>query len=316
MSSPLTPAAFIDHWSKAEANERANSQSFLLGLTQLLGVPPPSHNHADGYSFEYPVKVPGSQSTNFLDLYRRAHFVLESKQFTAQKLEQSALELAALQAGAISSAKKSGPVRGTGSWDDAMIRAKGQAERYVRSLPAEEPNPPFILVCDVGHSFEVYADFTQAGKAYLPFPDPRTFRIQLKDLEREDIRGRLRLIWTNPAALDPAKVSAEVTREIAGYLAELAKSLEQEKHEPEIVAQFLTRCLFCMFAEDVGLIPDHAFTELLNSVPADGTGFPELLSTLFREMNTGTGKEHLRRPAQKAAAVQWRPCLPMTPCCP
>lgn len=59
MSTVLTPAAFIDHWSKAEANERANSQSFLIGLTQLLGVPQPSHNHADGYSFEYPVKVPG-----------------------------------------------------------------------------------------------------------------------------------------------------------------------------------------------------------------------------------------------------------------
>ncbi|MCF7789838.1 MAG: hypothetical protein K9N47_27190 [Prosthecobacter sp.] len=291
MSQPaLTPAAFIDHWSKAEANERANSQSFLIGLTQLLGVPAPSHNHADGYSFEYPVKVPGGTSTNFLDLYRRGHFVLESKQFTAQKLEQSALELAAIDAGTLAQQKKSGPVRGTGSWDDAMIRAKGQAERYVRSLPAEEPNPSFILVCDVGHSFEVYADFTQAGKAYLPFPDPRTFRIQLKDLEREDIRERLHLIWTNPTVLDPAKVSAEVTREIAGYLAELAKSLEQEKHDPEVVAQFLTRCLFCMFAEDVGLLPDHAFTELLQSVPGDGTGFPELLSTLFREMNTGTGK--------------------------
>lgn len=291
MSHPaLSPAAFIDHWSKAEANERANSQSFLIGLTQLLGVPAPSHNHADGYSFEFPVKVPGGNSTNFLDLYRRAHFVLESKQFTAQKLEQSALELAAAEAGTLAQQKKSGPVRGTGSWDDAMIRAKGQAERYVRSLPADEPNPPFILVCDVGHSFEVYADFTQAGKAYLPFPDPRTFRIQLKDLERDEIRERLRLIWTNPTVLDPAKVSAEVTREIAGYLAELAKSLEQEKHDPEVVAQFLTRCLFCMFAEDVGLLPDHAFTELLQSVPGDGTGFPELLSTLFREMNTGTGK--------------------------
>ncbi len=164
-ASTLSPAAFIDHWSKAEANERTNSQSFLIGLAHILGVPLPSNTHADGYSFEYPVKVPGGTSTNFLDLYRRAHFVLESKQFTAQKLEQSALETAAIEAGALAAQKKSGPVRGTGSWDDAMIRAKGQAERYVRSLPAEEPNPPFILVCDVGHSFEVYADFTQAGKA-------------------------------------------------------------------------------------------------------------------------------------------------------
>ena len=45
-----------------------------------------------------------------------------------------------------------------------------------------EPNPPFLLVVDVGHSFEVFADFTQAGKAYLPFPDPRTFRIRLEHL--------------------------------------------------------------------------------------------------------------------------------------
>ncbi len=282
------PEAFIEHWSKAEANERANSQSFLIGLTHLLGVPQPSNSHFDGYSFEYPVKVPGAETTNFLDLYRRGCFVLESKQFTAQKEEQSTLQLTALKAGAVADKKKSGPVRGTGGWDDAMLRARGQAERYVRSLPAEEPNPPFIIVCDVGHSFEVYADFTQAGKAYLPFPDPRTFRILLKDLANEEVRERLRLIWSNPFALDPAKVSADVTREIAGYLAELAKSLEQAGHDPEVVAQFLTRCLFCMFAEDVGLLPERSFTELLNSLPADGTGFVSIVRTLFREMNEGT----------------------------
>ena len=52
---PATPEAFIDYWTRAEANERANSQASLLGLTHLLGVPPPSNSHADGYSFEYPV---------------------------------------------------------------------------------------------------------------------------------------------------------------------------------------------------------------------------------------------------------------------
>lgn len=286
----MLPEVFINHWAKAEANERANSQPFLLGLTQLLGVDPPSNSHADGYSFEYPVKVPGTSNTNFIDLYKRSHFVLESKQYTAKKEEQSMLQLAALKAGVVEEKKKSGPLRGTGAWDDAMLRAKGQAERYVRSLPAEEPNPPFLLVCDVGHTIEVYADFTQNGKAYLPFPDPRTFRIRLKDLAKEKIRERLHLIWTNPTSLDPSKVSADVTREIAGYLAELAKSLEQAGHEPEVVAQFLTRCLFCMFAEDVGLLPERSFTDLLASVPGDGTGFEDLLGTLFREMNHGTGK--------------------------
>ena len=171
-----------------------------------------------------------------------------------------------------------------------MIKARGQAERYVRALPTDEPNPPFIIVVDVGHSFELFADFSQAGKAYLPFPEPRSFRIRLKDLENAEIRERLRLIWTDPAALDPARKSTDVTREVSSHLAALAKSLEEAGHLPEIVAQFLTRCLFCMFAEDVELMPKESFTTLLHSLPPDATGFQEVVQQLFREMNTGTGK--------------------------
>jgi hypothetical protein len=106
-----------------------------------------------------------------------------------------------------------------------MIKARGQAERYVRALPPSEPNPPFLLVVDVGHNFEVFADFTQAGKAYLPFPDPRTFRIRLEHLADEKVRERLKLNWPHPSALDPALQPADVTREISAHLAELAKSL-------------------------------------------------------------------------------------------
>ena len=284
-------SGFIAHWSAASPSERANSQAFLLELCDLLEVPAPDNHPAHGYFFEYPVTEhhsDGSKSTGRIDLYKRECFVLESKQFQEAKAEASQLELAAEDAGVTAAKKSSQPVRGTEAWDDAMIKARGQAERYVRALPND--NPPFILVVDVGHTFEIFADFTQAGKAYLPFPDPRTFRIRLEQLRDEKIRERLRLIWTNPAALDPALQSADVTREISGHLAELAKSLEKSKHEPEVVAQFLTRCLFCMFAEDVGLLPDRSFTELLESIPANGDGFQEVMQQLFREMNTGTGK--------------------------
>ena len=57
-----------------------------------------------------------------------------------------------------------------------------------------------------------------------------------------------------PHTLDPARRSAQVTREVAKLLAQLAHTLEQ-RHPPEHVAAFLTRCLFSMFAEDVGLLP-------------------------------------------------------------
>ncbi len=282
---------FIKHWSAASASERSNSQPFLKELCDLLEVPHPDNHPSAGYFFEYPVTEPhadGTTSQGRIDLYKRTCFVLESKQFQEARAEATELELAAEEAGVIARKKSSQPVRGTGAWDDAMIKARGQAERYVRALP--DDNPPFIVVVDVGHTFEIFADFTQAGKAYLPFPDPRTFRIRLADLADAKIRERLRLIWTDPAALDPARVSADVTREVSAHLAELAKSLEQAGHEPEVVAQFLTRCLFCMFAEDVELLPKDSFRELLESISADGAGFEQLVQQLFREMNTGTGK--------------------------
>jgi hypothetical protein len=285
--------AFIARWASASASERANSQPFLCELCALLEVARPDPVRETGYAFEHDVTEhhpDGSTTKGRIDLYKRGCFVLESKQFQAAKAAATQLELAAQEAGVIEKKKSSQPVRGTGAWDDAMVKARGQAERYVRALPAIEPNPPFLLVVDVGHSFEVFADFTQAGKAYLPFPDPRTFRIRLEHLADEKVRGRLKLIWTQPSALDPARQSADVTREISAHLAELAKSLEEAGHKPRVVADFLTRCLFCMFAEDVGLLPERSFTDLLNSLPADGNCFTEQVEQLFREMNSGTGK--------------------------
>ena len=289
-TTPNPAEVFIERWSRAEASERANAQQFLIELADLLEVPRPSNTHADGYTFEYPVKIPlgdGSFADGRLDLYRSGCFVLEAKQYADPESKSDTARVME-QAGVYLPARKSGPLRGTGAWDDAMLKARGQAERYARSLPASEPTPPFLLVVDVGHSIEVFADFTQAGKAYLPFPDPRSFRIRLADLAVREIRERLRLIWLDPLALDPAKISAAVTREIAGYLATLAASLEKSGHPPRLVAEFLTRCLFCMFAEDVGLLPTDGFLHLLESLRDHPEGFVPKLRTLFAEMQTGT----------------------------
>ena len=58
-STTRTPAdTFIERWSRAEASERANAQLFLSELSDLLEVPRPSNTHADGYTFEFPVKIP------------------------------------------------------------------------------------------------------------------------------------------------------------------------------------------------------------------------------------------------------------------
>lgn len=70
-----------------------------------------------------------------------------------------------------------------------MKAAYEQALRYVRALPASEPRPPFILVVDVGHCFDVYSNFAGVGDNYVPFPDSGHYRFFLPALAKPELRA-------------------------------------------------------------------------------------------------------------------------------
>jgi hypothetical protein len=142
-------------------------------------------------------------------------------------------------------------------------------------------------VVDVGNVIEIYAEFTRSGATYTPFPDPRSHRIPLGDLKRADVRATLRAIWTDPDSLNPARISARVTREVSNQLAQLAKSLEAAGHRPDHVAGFLTRCLFSMFAEDVELLPKGSFLGVLERFRSDPPTVMNMLRILWTDMDHG-----------------------------
>src|SRR6185437_16090666 len=233
----------------------------------LLDLPTPepatANERDNAYVFERRVDFrhgDGSETRGYIDLYRRGCFVLEAKDV-----------------------RESSDRR----YDDSMLRARSQAENYARALPASEGRPPFVVVVDVGRTLELYSEFSRSGATYTPFPDPRNHRIALAELRREDIRERLRKLWLAPLSLDPARESARVTREIAARLAELARSLERAGHAPETVAQFLMRCLFTMFAEDVRLLPADSFRDLLIRYKDQPDVAMRMLGALWHDMDTG-----------------------------
>ncbi|MEO9297729.1 class I SAM-dependent DNA methyltransferase [Devosia alba] len=172
-----------------------------------------------------------------------------------------------------------------------MRSAYLQAVDYTRHLPVEHGYPPFVILVDVGHVIELYADFSGQGKNYAQFPDAQSFRISMDDLRDPAIQARLKAVWTDPHSLDPAKKSAEVTRDIAGRLAKIAKNLEG-KHDARDVAEFLMRCLFTMFAEDVGLLPEKLMVELLGKLVDNPAAFPLAMESLWQTMNTGGFEPH------------------------
>ena len=295
---PLTPLApvdsaatqaFIARWAGTTASELATAQSFVMELCELLGVAKPHATAEQDYMFERPVTFShgnGSTSAGRIDCYRRGHFVLEAKK---------------LKAGAH-----------TKGFDDGLLRARSQGEAYARALPAAEGRPPFVLVVDVGTVIEVYAEFSKSGATYTPFPDPRSHRLALADLAKPEVQERLRRIWVDPDSLNPARISAQVTRGVAALLAELARSLEGggEKYKqnvplahaskplvaPETVAAYLTRCLFCMFAEDVELLPKGSFQGLLQTHRDDPATLQQMLRILWTDMDTGGFSAALAKP--------------------
>lgn len=282
--------AFIERWKSSGAAERANCQPFLSELCDVMGVGRPDPASPDdagnAYVFERAVTFrhgDGSTSAGRIDLYKRGCFVLEAKQGVDRRDRTDE----GLASGAAPPGRRGSGVRGTRGWDDAMMRARGQAEAYAKALPVEEGWPPFLVIVDVGHSIELWADFSRTGKHYTQFPDASSFRITLDQLRLPGTRDRLRRVWTEPLALDPARHSARVTRDIADSLARLAKSLEAAGHAPKSVAEFLMRCLFTMFAEDVELLPKGSFRRLLESLKGAEDKFPPLARSLWETMDRG-----------------------------
>ncbi len=210
------------------AAERANFQSYVTELCEALGVSRP-RPRGSGYEFEYPVTTTdrrtGKDTTNWIDLYRQDSFILEAKHTGAAEAGE----------------------------DRAMGRAYGQAKGYAGDV-AHGP-PPYLMVMNVGRTLLVWDRWS--GN-YGGLNAAR--RIDLRTLwQRADDIEFLRAVWENPASLNPAIRGRAVTREVAERLAKLSASLEGRGMDGERVARFLMRCMFTMFAEDVGLLPDKPF---------------------------------------------------------
>ena len=283
--------AFIAKWKNVPGTERSCAHSFIIQLCHLLGVPAPNDLKAGDrdYSFERTVLFKHQDGTahwGMIDCYRRGCFVLEMKQ-SRKRLATS-----------------ENPKKLAGSWSDSgerrMENARAQAEGYARAL---DEWPPFLVNVDLGRTIELWSGFKRNGKGYTQFPDRDSYRISLDDLRDPEIRARLAAVWMDPMSLDPSRKILAATTEIAGLLARFVRTIRERaphgadgKIDPvtrasrdKEVALFVMQCLFAMFADSVGLLPDRCFSALLERYREDQAA-PRLhltMTKLFREMDTG-----------------------------
>ena len=267
--------SWLDKWQNSHGNERANYQTFFQDWCIALGVesPPPKGNiEDDPYCFDKEIKFVHSDrenTTKFADFYKAGHFLTEAKQ------------------GGNSSGKGTAK-RGTEGYRKAIEKAFYQVRAYAQQL---DNKPPFLITCDIGTHFELWMSFSGNYGGY-----GAREKIELVDFLKPEVFDRFVLIFTDPQQLNPDRYRARVTREVAKDLAELAQWLEQQNLDSQQAAQFLMRCIFTMFAEDVKLLPEELFTKgLTERWISHPHKFKSEIETLWQTMNTGGmfGFEHI-----------------------
>jgi type II restriction/modification system DNA methylase subunit YeeA len=249
---PLSLAEFVTRWKASTLTERAAAQSHFIDLCEVLHQPHPAaaDQTGDSYTFEKGVSLTKG-GKGFADVWKRGYFGWEYK----------------------------------GKHKD-LKAAYLQLNDYREDLE----NPPLLVVCDQ-NLFEVHTNFTGTR--------PHVYRFTLDDLLTNAPTAScalppldvLRDAFTDPEQLRPERAAARVTESAAAEFAKLATSLEQRgpnqpKPDPQAVAHFLMRLLFCLFADSIGLLPDHIFRQMIELNRATPNKFTPKLRQLFAAMST------------------------------
>ena len=139
-------------------------------------------------------------------------------------------------------------------------------------------NPPLLVVCD-RLTIRIHTQFNGHPS--------ETHTVLPHELAQPEKLALLRRVWLDPESFRPKKTSRDITEAAAKSFATLADGLRRRGGDADEVAHFLTQCLFCFFAEDVGLLPGRMFEGLVNNRKLTSDRLTTGLYNLFTVMRDG-----------------------------
>ena len=165
---------------------------------------------------------------------------------------------------------------------------KNLDEAYQQLLKYREAleSPPLLVVCDLDR-FEIHTNWTNTSPAIYSFC--------LQDLLCNEASASctlpplevLRALFFDPGRLKPGETTAQVTTKAATEFAKLANSLRSRGVAADRAGHYIMRLLFCLFSEDIGLLPGRLFTRLIEGNRRKPAEFVNKLRQLFAAMSKG-----------------------------
>ena len=169
--------------------------------------------------------------------------------------------------------------RGHFAWENkAPGKPLDAALKQLMTYALALDNPPLLIVSD-RLRIEIHTHFNGT-------PSERHV-VTLDQLGDPAKRELLRRCFTAPESFRPARTNRQITEEAADAFATTAERLREAGIAAEVTSHLLTQCLFCFFAEDVGLLPGRLFERLVGNRNADADTLRRGLQGLFSTMRDG-----------------------------
>ncbi len=179
--------------------------------------------------------------------------------------------------------------RGCFAWEyKGKGKDLGAALKQLKLYQGALDNPPLLIVSDM-EKIEIHTAWTNMvqEKHVLSLED-------LLDARRRDLL-KYAFSETEVDRLKPNKKRADLTRQVAMDFVALAQNLRARGHSADKVAHFVNRMVFCMFAEDVGLLPDDLFKRMLEASFNEPEHFVDNARKLFAAMAKPNGRLDFKR---------------------
>ena len=98
---------------------------------------------------------------------------------------------------------------------------------------------------------------------------------------------KLRNVFFAPGEFRPNRSLEDVTRETADLFGRIVEDMERRDPELGKLARYLNQIVFCLYAEDAGLLPEGLFTRIIGQHFRDPILFNQAVTGLFTQMATG-----------------------------
>jgi len=244
----MTPEEFVKKWNRMFLSEMAAAQSHFLDVCDLVGHPHPTEMDPEGTHFTFE-----ASTTKPSGRRGRADAYYKGHFIWEYK----------------------GPHKD-------LDKAYQQLLLYREALG----NPPLLITSDM-RDIIIHTNFTNTVS--------QTFTVDFESILSGEGVDVLRRAFHNPSSFyDPSLTQEVLTQATANTFVAVADALQKytypagQEPDPERLAHFIIRLLFALFAEDMRLLPERLFTQLVEyEGSSDAAHLASSFKNLFAAMREG-----------------------------